>query len=92
MKGKRVAETRTFFHGGVSPGNCRPIAMAARFVFGEANVRSLCSVGKSTKKKAEGYIGEKGIGFKSVFRVTDEPAVYSNGYRFRLPSYSQETK
>src|ERR1017187_9806626 len=36
------------------------------------NVRSLCSVGQSTKKERNhGYIGEKGIGFKSVFRVTN---------------------
>lgn len=34
--------------------------------------------------KTLGYIGEKGIGFKSVFRVTDQPHVFSNGYRFRF--------
>ena len=49
------------------------------------NVRSLCSVGKSTKKQRnQGYIGEKGIGFKSVFRVTESPHIFSNGLQFRF--------
>ena len=49
------------------------------------NVRSLSSVGQSTKKnRNEGYIGEKGIGFKSVFRVTDSPHIFSNGFQFRF--------
>lgn len=49
------------------------------------NVRSLSSVGQSTKKdKSQGYIGEKGIGFKSVFRVTDSPHIFSNGFQFRF--------
>lgn len=34
------------------------------------NIRALCDVGNSTKKGVNsGYIGKKGIGFKSVFRV-----------------------
>lgn len=49
------------------------------------NVRSLSSVGQSTKKdKSQGYIGEKGIGFKSVFRITDSPHIFSNGFQFRF--------
>src|SRR5260370_17525909 len=36
--------------------------------FEEKNVRALCSIGEPFKPKAFGYIGEKGIGFKSVFR------------------------
>ncbi|XP_010436625.2 PREDICTED: uncharacterized protein LOC104720419 [Camelina sativa] len=32
------------------------------------NIRALCDVGRSTKKGSGGYIGKKGIGFKSVFR------------------------
>ena len=27
-----------------------------------------------------GYIGQKGIGFKSVFRITHKPAIHSNGF------------
>lgn len=34
------------------------------------NIKALCDVGNSTKKDVNtGYIGKKGIGFKSVFRV-----------------------
>jgi hypothetical protein len=59
--------------------------------FEEANVRALCSIGQSSKKKAAGYIGEKGIGFKSVFRVSDEPHIVSNGYSFRFRRRDPET-
>lgn len=38
--------------------------------FSGDNIRALCDVGNSTKKEpSAGYIGKKGIGFKSVFRV-----------------------
>lgn len=52
--------------------------------FSLENVRALCGAGKSTKAKKEGYIGEKGIGFKSVFAVTHRPEVHSNGFHFRF--------
>jgi hypothetical protein len=38
--------------------------------FQENNIQALCDIGKSTKGKHQhGYIGQKGIGFKSVFTV-----------------------
>jgi hypothetical protein len=38
--------------------------------FYENNIQALCDIGKSTKgKHKQGYIGQKGIGFKSVFTV-----------------------
>jgi hypothetical protein len=53
--------------------------------FQPENVRGVCSVGQSTKKnRSNAYIGEKGIGFKSVFRVTDSPHIFSNGFQFRF--------
>ncbi|KAJ1685581.1 hypothetical protein LUZ63_016971 [Rhynchospora breviuscula] len=54
--------------------------------FSRMNIESLCSVGLSTKKgrKKEGFIGEKGIGFKSVFLVSNRPYVFSNGYQIRF--------
>lgn len=52
--------------------------------FRDIDVDALCDVGKSTKKKRFGYIGEKGIGFKSVFRVSDTPHLFSAGYAFRF--------
>lgn len=58
--------------------------------FTESNVRALCSVGESTKAKKSGFIGEKGIGFKSVFTVSDIPEVHSNGFHFRFDRSSPE--
>eukprot|EP01083_Nonionella_stella_P211429 764498_1 len=53
--------------------------------FSEKDIRALCDVGKSTKPKhAAGYIGQKGIGFKSVFRVTHAPEIHSNGFHVRF--------
>ncbi len=38
--------------------------------FREKNIQALCDIGKSTKgKHKQGYIGQKGIGFKSVFTI-----------------------
>ncbi|PWI34734.1 hypothetical protein DI392_00150 [Vibrio albus] len=48
------------------------------------NIKALSSVGSSTKSSSKdaGYIGEKGIGFKSVFAVSPVPHIFSNGYHF----------
>ncbi|KAA8542076.1 hypothetical protein F0562_023228 [Nyssa sinensis] len=54
--------------------------------FSPKNIESICSVGRSTKKgnRKRGYIGEKGIGFKSVFLITAWPYIFSNGYQIRF--------
>nr|DAD22702.1 TPA_asm: hypothetical protein HUJ06_024165 [Nelumbo nucifera] len=54
--------------------------------FAPRNIESICSVGRSTKKgnRQRGYIGEKGIGFKSVFLITAQPYIFSNGYQIRF--------
>ncbi|XP_027168886.1 uncharacterized protein LOC113768646 [Coffea eugenioides] len=54
--------------------------------FSPKNIESICSVGRSTKKgnRKSGYIGEKGIGFKSVFLITAQPYIFSNGYQIRF--------
>lgn len=59
--------------------------------FHEGNVDAICKVGETTKSKIKGYIGEKGIGFKSVYRITSTPHIFSNGYQFRLPEKDEET-
>ncbi|KAL5558726.1 hypothetical protein UlMin_034937 [Ulmus minor] len=67
-------------------------APATLFIFNneigflEENINSLCSIGSSTKKgkKKLGFIGEKGIGFKSVFLVSSVPHIFSNGYRVKF--------
>ncbi|KAK1592457.1 hypothetical protein Q3G72_025242 [Acer saccharum] len=53
--------------------------------FSAQNIRALCDVGNSTKKgSGAGYIGQKGIGFKSVFRVTNAPEIHSNGFHVKF--------
>ena len=53
--------------------------------FFEANITAICKVGDSTKSKSKAEnIGEKGIGFKSVFSVSNAPEIHSNGYHFRF--------
>ena len=45
--------------------------------FTEADAEALCNVAASTKVRAGGFIGCKGIGFKSVFKISDMPQVHS---------------
>ena len=53
--------------------------------FSEQNTRAICDVGKSTKGTCRsGYIGQKGIGFKSVFRITNTPEIHSNGFHVKF--------
>ncbi len=54
--------------------------MAWQVGFSESNIRALCDVGRTTKKHTVGYIGQKGIGFKSVFKITDAPQIHSGGF------------
>ncbi|GFR44710.1 hypothetical protein Agub_g5710, partial [Astrephomene gubernaculifera] len=48
--------------------------------FAPQHLRALCDVGASTKARVTGYIGQKGIGFKSVFRVSSAPQVHSRNF------------
>ncbi|KAF1741029.1 hypothetical protein MXB_5695, partial [Myxobolus squamalis] len=43
------------------------------------DILSLCDIGNSSKKDTM-YIGSKGIGFKSVFQITDRPEIHSNNF------------
>ena len=52
--------------------------------FTKANVDALCDVGKSTKSGQCDSTGEKGIGFKSIFKAVTSVHVSSNGYTFEL--------
>lgn len=53
--------------------------------FTEADVRSICAIGESTKD--ETAIGRFGIGFKSVFAFTDAPEVHSGTDAFRIEDF-----
>jgi hypothetical protein len=51
--------------------------------FTDDDIRSICvmaSGGKIAKK--DQFIGEKGLGFRSVFKITTTPCISSNGYQF----------
>jgi hypothetical protein len=50
--------------------------------FSEENLKAICNVGKSSKKGAQGYIGEKGIGFKSVFMAAYKVHIQSGDFSF----------
>ncbi|KAK0742653.1 hypothetical protein B0T18DRAFT_168089 [Schizothecium vesticola] len=50
--------------------------------FKEANLRAICNVGQSSKVGRQGYIGEKGIGFKSVFKVAWKVHIQSGPFSF----------
>ncbi|VDB89133.1 unnamed protein product [Peniophora sp. CBMAI 1063] len=54
--------------------------------FSEEDMKALCSVHESRKaeRKADGLTGEKGIGFKSSFKVANVVHVASNGYRVKF--------
>jgi hypothetical protein len=51
--------------------------------FKEANVNAICGV-RSTKKPVEGTLGFLGIGFKSVFKITDCPQIHSGNFHFKF--------
>ncbi|PYH95603.1 hypothetical protein BO71DRAFT_428866 [Aspergillus ellipticus CBS 707.79] len=50
--------------------------------FTRENLIAICNVGKSSKQGAQGYIGEKGIGFKSVFMVAWKAHIQSGDFSF----------
>lgn len=50
--------------------------------FTRENLTAICNVGKSSKTGAQGYIGEKGIGFKSVFMVACKVHIQSGDFSF----------
>jgi hypothetical protein len=50
--------------------------------FTASDVSALCDLGSSTKSTNLDTIGSKGIGFKSVFMVSDQPWVRSGDFSF----------
>ncbi|KAL7677846.1 hypothetical protein ACOME3_004079 [Neoechinorhynchus agilis] len=51
--------------------------------FRPRDVDSLCDIGNSSKHSRE-LIGRKGIGFRSVFKITDKPQIHSGSYHFEF--------
>ncbi len=60
--------------------------------FTKKNVVAICGIDDSLKRKTNknDSIGEKGIGFKSVFRATYNPHIFSKGYQFCLPANKKD--
>ena len=58
--------------------------------FTRANIRSITAIGESTKNRLLNgdlrSIGEKGVGFKTVFATASEVKIYSGEYNFALTS------
>ena len=54
--------------------------------FNEKDVRSICSVGRSSKEDL-GDIGRFGIGFKAVYRFTDSPEIHSGDEDFVIKRF-----
>jgi hypothetical protein len=52
--------------------------------FSKKNVQALCRTGQSSKPPGQGYTGEKGIGFKSVFKLANRVHIRSEPYYFQL--------
>lgn len=50
--------------------------------FRAEDVRQICHTGNSWKRRTAGYVGEKGIGFKSVFQVASKVDIQSNAFSF----------
>lgn len=53
-------------------------------LFSEKDVDGLCKVGVSKKKVSEEYIGYFGVGFKSIFLISEHVEIYSGGYSFKF--------
>lgn len=55
--------------------------------FNEADVRGITDVLKGTKADDETQIGTFGIGFKSVYTITERPEIHSGDEHFRIEHY-----
>ena len=55
--------------------------------FNEADVRGICEIGESAKAEDLTAIGRFGIGFKSVYAITDRPEIHSGPEDFAIENY-----
>ncbi|UJR16342.1 hypothetical protein I4U23_003248 [Adineta vaga] len=64
-------------------GNYLIVAHNGR-IFSEEDVRSLCSINKSTKTQDAQTVGYKGLGFKAIFGKSDYALIMTNNEAFRF--------
>jgi hypothetical protein len=69
-----------YVHFGVYPD--RIVMECNEDGFTKADLEAICSTGRSSKLGSQGYIGEKGIGFKSVFMAAWKVHVHSGFLTF----------
>lgn len=55
-----------------------------RRLFSLEDVKSITSIGASTKRNDPTKIGKFGVGFKAVFAYTETPVIHSGAYHFRI--------
>ena len=55
------------------------------------HVKAICKIGGSTKSTVHGYIGEKGIGFKSVFKIAKKVHIQSGPFSFSF-EYTRDSE
>ncbi len=55
--------------------------------FSIKDIESITGIGSSTKKGDENTIGKFGVGFKSVFMITDRPEIYSGKFNFAIEDF-----
>ena len=53
-------------------------------LFTENDVKSITSIGNSSKREDVTNIGKFGVGFKAVFSYTDTPKIYSGNLAFKI--------
>jgi hypothetical protein len=58
--------------------------------FQPKDLYAMCQVGESSKAAGSGKIGRKGIGFKSVFQICDQPVVLSPPFQFCFDTVKHE--
>ncbi|KAL5345654.1 hypothetical protein ACLOAV_009408 [Pseudogymnoascus australis] len=59
--------------------------------FTKENLSAICSIGQSSKSVRQGYIGEKGIGFKSVFMAAWKVHIQSGAFSFYFTHKTEES-
>lgn len=60
--------------------------------FTKQDVKALCMVGNSEKNVEEGYIGYLGVGFKSIFIISDSAEIQSGKFHFKFDKNYWDTK